>query len=96
MNSFNINGGESLTKFVVKTKQTFFSYVVTGYIYSLAFPSGQNRRKSNLKECVFVNSVLKIRYSKYSAILSKIHSYSLLFVRFCPLGRPIALAVSFS
>jgi len=35
-----------------------------------------NRQKNSLKECVFVNS-------KYSAILSKIHSYRL---RFCPLG----------
>jgi len=34
--------------------------------------SGQNK----LKECVFVNSALK-----YSAILSKIHSYRLLFIR---------------
>jgi len=36
--------------------------------------------KNSLKECVFVNSVLKIQNTK----LSKIHSYSLLFRRFCP------------
>jgi len=29
---------------------------------------------------------LLIRYSKYNAVLSKIHSYRLLFLRFCPLG----------
>jgi len=35
--------------------------------------------KNSLKECVFD--------SKYSAILSKIHSYTLLLRRFCPLGK---------
>jgi len=30
---------------------------------------------------------LLIRHSKYSAMLSKVHSYRLLFRRFCPLGR---------
>jgi len=29
---------------------------------------------------------LLIRHSRYSAILSKIHSYRLVFQRFCPLG----------
>jgi len=33
-------------------------------------PSGQNRQKNSLKECIFV---------KYNAILSKIHSYRLFF-----------------
>jgi len=31
-------------------------------------------------------SLLFIRHSKYSAVLSKIYSYSLLFRRFCPPG----------
>jgi len=35
---------------------------------------GKIAKKNSLEECVFVNSVLK-----YSAILSKIHSYRLLF-----------------
>jgi len=37
------------------------------------YPSGQHRQKNGMKECVFVNSAL------YSAKLSKIHSYRLLF-----------------
>jgi len=41
-------------------------------------PSGQNCQKSSMKECVFVNAALK--YS--SAMLSKIHSYGLLFRQF--------------
>jgi len=45
-------------------------------------PSGKNRqKKSSLKEWV-----LLIRQSKCSAMLSKIHSYRLLFRRFYPLG----------
>jgi len=38
--------------------------------------------KISLKEYVF----LLIRHSKYTAMLSKIHSYRLLFLRFFPLG----------
>jgi len=32
---------------------------------------------------------LLIRHSKYSAMLSKIQTYRLLFRRFCPLGRAL-------
>jgi len=38
----------------------------------------------SMKECVFVNSALK-----YTAKLSKIDSYRLLFRRFCPLSKYI-------
>jgi len=41
--------------------------------------SGRNRQKNSLKDCVFVNLALK----KYTQ--KKIHSYRLLFRRFCPL-----------
>jgi len=40
------------------------------------------KKKNSLKECVFVNSVLKIQCH----IVKIIHSYRLLFRRFCPLG----------
>jgi len=49
----------------------------------MQLPSGQNRQKNSLKECVFF---LLIRHPKYSAVLSKIHSYRLLCRRFCQLG----------
>jgi len=49
-------------------------------IILVTLPSAQNRQKNSLKECVFVN-----RHSKYSAMLSKIHSYNRLL--FCPLGK---------
>jgi len=42
----------------------------------MVIPSGQNR----------MSAFLLIRHSKYSTVLSKIHSYRLLFRRFCPLG----------
>jgi len=48
----------------------------------IKIPSGQNRQKNNLKECVF----LFIRHLKYSAILSKIHSHRLLSWGFFPTG----------
>jgi len=44
-------------------------------------PSGKNRQKSSLKECVFL-----IRHLTYSAILSKIHFYRLLFSPILPTG----------
>jgi len=59
---------------------------ITGYL----FPVGKIAKKSVWRECVFINSALKIQchiVSKYSAILSKIHSYrQCSFRRFCPLG----------
>jgi len=42
-------------------------------LFLLFKPSGQNRQKNGMKECVFVNLAL--------------HSYRLLFQRFCPLGK---------
>jgi len=48
-------------------------------------PSGQNFQKTVWRGAFF-NSALKIRHWKYSTILSKIHSYRLLFQHFCQLG----------
>jgi len=45
--------------------------------------SGQNHQKNSLKECVFVILALKIQCH----VVSKIHSYRLLFPRFCPLSK---------
>jgi len=49
----------------------------------ISFPVGKIAKKNSLKDCVFVNSALKmfllIRHSNYCAILSKIHFYRLLF-----------------
>jgi len=39
--------------------------------------------KKTFRRSVF----MLIRHSKYSVILSKIHSYGLLFLRFWPLGK---------
>jgi len=47
-------------------------------VYNYLYPVGKITKKSSPKKCVFVNSAPK----KNSAILSKIHSYTLLFRRF--------------
>jgi len=39
---------------------------------------------------------LLIRPSKYSAMLSKIHSYRLLFRRFCPMGSMVCCLYIFT
>jgi len=49
--------------------------------YSSTIPVGKIAKKKTVWR-----SALLIPHSKYSAILSKLHSYGLLFQRFCPLG----------
>jgi len=52
--------------------------------------SGQNRQKTVWRSA-FLSAFLLIRHSNYSALLSKIPSYRLLFRRFCSLDRLLSL-----
>jgi len=63
----------------------------------LTHPSGQNRQKKNSQKGAF----LLILHSKYSVVLSKIHSYRLLLAilptgkrKFTGSGKPIPLSKS--
>jgi len=51
-------------------------------------PVGKIAKKNSLmKECIFVNSALKIQCQIQCQIVKNTDSYRLLFRRFCPLGK---------
>jgi len=59
--------------------------LLTNIFTVIDFPLSKIGKKNSLKECVFVNSALKIQCH-----VVKIHSYTLLFRRFCPLGLSLS------